>query len=65
MKFKYQIGQRVRHEDTEEEGVIVRQLDSSEVDEDMDPGEPWYEIQWDTWEPGDYGNEPEDVLSLI
>lgn len=59
MAHAFPIGTVVHHEEhTAVKGTIVRQLDSSEVDEDMDPGEPWYQINWGTF----LGHEPEASL---
>ena len=46
-------------------GVITGTMLSEEVDEDMDPGEPWYQIEWDNNEDEITGREHQDSLIKI
>ena len=52
----------VVHKENEQVGMIVALLDSSDVDPDMEPGEPWYRIDWLTEEFE--GHENQDSLRL-
>lgn len=59
MNHKCNVGDRVMLKENGEEGTITKQVLSQQVDEDMDPNEPWYQIDWDV---GFNGQEHKDSL---
>jgi hypothetical protein len=68
--WKYRVGDVVQHVEYREQliGVVIQTRLSTEVDDDMDPGEPFCRVIWTTTpegEVGQIGQEHESQLELV